>query len=595
VRNRSNSSILNSQFVSDKNWELRIGELLRFLLILTVLPVTSPAASQTPDEQFGLRVIDVRTEAEAAGLFSQIQSGQVFEEIAKAHSVDPSAKDGGYLGLFRLSDLKADLQRVVIGLKPGQISRATIGGEFLILQRLTSEEANWMASYKKGLEAFENARYEEASRSFLQALPYAEKLTPIDDRLEDNLHGLAEAYRLQKKYAEAEPFYRRYLALHWGGATAPEVLDRFSAVLALSYFQDSQFAEAHRKFYEALDRSPLGEGLYPAMSGILYKAQLMTEAETILERAVRLFPTSRDIHYHLAELYRISLKARKALEVFEQISRMKARVDVDPAVDRLQQSVVNQKIGSIHAELVELEEAATAYKKALEFTPDNIDARLGLGDVYLQQGRSEDALNEYNRALATDSKSVAGHFRVADANLRMGRFREASAAATKVLALDAGHRKAHYVLATALVRMDAKEESDKQLEVYRKLETEARSETDRGRDIVVVNRDAAAKLLEGRGEEAVEMFRKTIETFPDSVAAYLNLGTAQSKLGQHKPAVDTFQKMLSLNISDSFLVSWNLAQEYQSLGDTEASRRHKVVYLQNIDLALREALESNFD
>jgi hypothetical protein len=43
------------------------------------------------------------------------------------------------------------------------------------------------------------------------------------------------------------------------------------------------------------------------------------------------------------------------------------------------------------------------------------------------------------------------------------------------------------------------------------------------------------------------------------------------------------------------LVSWNLAQEYQYLGDMEASRRHKVVYLQNIDLALREALESNLD
>src|SRR5262249_24930931 len=165
----------------------------------------------------------------------------------------------------------------------------------------------------------------------------------------------------------------------------------------------------------------------------------------------------------------------------------------------------------------------------------------------------------------------------------------------QVLALDAGHRKAHYVLATALVRMDAKEESDKQLEVYRNLETEARSETDRGRDIIVVNRDAAAKLLEGRGEEAVEMFRKAIETFPDSATAYLNLGIAQSKLGQHKAALDTFQKMLTLNISDSFLVSWNLAQEYQFLRDTEASTRHKVVYLQNIDLALREALESNPD
>ena len=564
--------------------------------------VAIPAVSQNPNEQIGLRLIAVKTEAEAISLLNQIQSGQSFEAIAKAHSTDPSAKDGGFLGTFRLTDLKADLQRIVTGLEAGQISPATaIGGEFLILQRLTFEEANWMASYNAGLAAFESARYEDAAQKFLQALLYAEKLTPVDDRLEDNLHGLAEAYRLQKQYADAEPFYRRYLALHWGGPSAPEVaevLDRLSMLVTLSYFQDSQFEEARSKFLEAVEHSPLGEGLFTAMSSILFDAQLVDEAEAIMERAAQLFPTSRGVHYRLAELYRRSWKPRKALEVFERIGRMKASAGIDaidPAIDRLQRSVVYQKIGSIHTELAELDQAASAYKKALEFTPDSVDARLGLGDVYLQQGKAEDALKEYNLALAKDPKSAAAHFRNADANLRLGRFPEASAAAAKVLSLDARHRKAHYVLATALVRMGTQEESERELEVYRKLEAEARAETDRGRNIVVVNRGAAAKLLEGSAEEAVEMFRKAIETFPDSATAYLNLGTAQSKLGQHKAAADTFQKILSLNVSDSFLVSWNLAQEYQHLGDSEASRRHQVVYLQNIDVALREALETNLE
>jgi tetratricopeptide (TPR) repeat protein len=566
-------------------------------LILTVLFFCPVAVSQTPEERIGLRLIAVRTEAEAASLRNQIQSGQSFERIAKAHSMDPSAKDGGYLGLFRTTDLNADLHRAVIGLMPGQISPVTsIRGEFLIIQRLPFEEANWMAAYNAGLEAFENERYEDAAQKFLQALPYAEKLTPVDDRLEDNLHGLAEAYRLQKKYADAEPFYRRYLALRWGGPSAvdvAEVLDRLSVLVALSYFQDSQFEEARRKFFEVVDQSPPGEGLFAAMSSVLFEAQLIDEAQALAERAGRLFPTSRGIQFRLAELYRRSWKPRKALGAFETIGRMKAS-GIDPAMDRLQRSVVYQKIGGIHTELAELDLAASAYSKALEFTPDSVDARLGLGDVYLQQGKPDDALSEYNSALVTDAKSAAAYFRVADANLRMGRFAEASETAAKVLALDAGHRKAHYILATALVRMDAKEEGDRELEVYRKLEAEARSETDRGRNIGVVNRGGAAKLVEGRPEEAVEMFLKAIETFPDAATAYLNLGTAQSKLGQHKAAADTFQKMLALKL-DSFQVSWSLAREYQYLGEIETSRRHRVVYLQNIDLALGEALESRPD
>jgi tetratricopeptide (TPR) repeat protein len=210
----------------------------------------------------------------------------------------------------------------------------------------------------------------------------------------------------------------------------------------------------------------------------------------------------------------------------------------------------------------------------------------------LHQGEAQDALNEYNRALATAAKSAAAHFRIADANLRLGRFAEASQAAAKVLAIDAGHRRAHYVLATALVRINA-QDSERQLEVSRKLEAEARSETDKGRNIVIVNRQAAAKLQEAGAEQAIEMFLKAIETFPDSPTAYLNLGIVRSKLGRHQAAVETFQKLLTGNISDSFLVSWHLSQEYQHLGDMDASRRHRVVYLQNIDVALSEVLESN--
>jgi tetratricopeptide (TPR) repeat protein len=261
-------------------------------------------------------------------------------------------------------------------------------------------------------------------------------------------------------------------------------------------------------------------------------------------------------------------------------------------VDRLQRSIVYQKIGSIHAELAESDQAAAAYTKALELTPDSVDARLGLGDVYLQQGEPNDALNEYSRALAIDSKSAAASFRVADANLRMGQFAEASEAAAKVLALEAGHRKAHYVLATALLRLGEQQKGERELDVYRKLEAEARAETDRGRDIGVLNRGAASKLLDGQNAEAVEMLVKATEDFPESATVYMNLGIAQSKLGQHKAAVETFQKMLTLNL-DSFLVSWNLAREYQHLGDIEASRRHESVYLQNVDIALREALGSN--
>ena len=66
----------------------------------------------------------------------------------------------------------------------------------------------------------------------------------------------------------------------------------------------------------------------------------------------------------------------------------------------------------------------------------------------------------------------------------MGLLAEASEAAAKVLDIDSGYRKAHYVRATALARMGANEESDREFDIFRKVEEEARLQTDRIRYLV---------------------------------------------------------------------------------------------------------------
>jgi len=564
-----------------------------FLLLFTFYFTPTLRAQQ---EQVSLRILTVRTEAEATTIRSQLQKGESFEALARERSVDPSAKDGGYMGSFKLTDLRSEFQRALDGLAPGQVSAVTrVGNQFVLLERVSVEEVNWTSAMDAGVQAFRNGRYAEAEPRFREAVQYAETFTGGSDRLEDSLHNLAETYRALKKYAEAEPVYRRYLATRWGGPAAPEVLDCFAALLATAYFRDSQFPQVLRDFEQSVSRGPLGEDLYEAMTTVLFKAELMPEAESLMLRGVRMFPASRNARFHLAQLYRHIGKTQKALETLEELARMKAPEGTDPEVDRLQQSVVYQKIGSIQTERVELDAAESAYRKALEITPNSLEARLGLGDVYLQQSRPEDALAEYNRVAAADAKSVSAHLRIADAYLRLGRFAEASDAARKVLSIDPSHRRAHYILATALVRMDRKEEDGKELELYRKVEADSRSQYDRDRNIASLNRGAAAKLLEGHTEESIEAFIKLTESYPDSTAAYLNLGFVQSKLGRHKPAVETFEKLVRLGMGDNFLVQRNLAQEYRLLGDMESSRQHEVLYLQKIDLALQDAVDSNLD
>ena len=163
------------------------------------------------------------------------------------------------------------------------------------------------------------------------------------------------------------------------------------------------------------------------------------------------------------------------------------------------------------------------------------------------------------------------NFRVAEANLRAGPFRSRG-----IRGVEGPHNRPCTPESTLCPgdstrpAWSARDTPQRELEQFRKLEAEARSDTDRNRNIVVLNRGAAAKLLEGHPEEAVEMFLTVIESYPDSPTHYLNLGIVQSKLGRHKAGSGHVSEDAESRDGDNFLVYRNLAQEYELLGDMEA-------------------------
>lgn len=389
------------------------------------------------------------------------------------------------------------------------------------------------------------------------------------------------------QFVSEEVETRTIVAARWGAA---DVLDSFTDLLSLAYFRDNPFEAALKKYEQAVSRAPLSEDLYLAMNSILSGAELRTEAEALMMRAIMAFPDSRRVRYRLAELHRDSGRMKKSLEVFKEASEMDGPPGLDPALDRRQRSFIYQRIGGINTDLVQFDDAVAAYKKALEIDPRNGEARLSLGDVYLRRDRLDETLAEYTRVVAENPGSAVAHNRVAELNLRMARFPESAAAAAKALEIDPAHRRSRYVRGMALMRMGRLEEGQKELQEYEKLERKAQGETNRVREIVATNRGAAALLIEGQAEEALAMFRKGIESHPDAAAMYLNLGLAQSKLGRHQEAAKTFEAMLGLEPGDNFVVHRSLAREYELLGDTSAAARHQVLYLQKLDAALEAGL-----
>ncbi len=71
----------------------------------------------------------------------------------------------------------------------------------------------WETHNDAGKEAYQAGRYAEAEKQFKFALAEAERLGPSDWRLATSLNNLAGLYDTQGKCEEAEPLFKRSLAI----------------------------------------------------------------------------------------------------------------------------------------------------------------------------------------------------------------------------------------------------------------------------------------------------------------------------------------------------------------------------------------------
>lgn len=96
---------------------------LLFFAAASLLFLSPSRAWQDGPRKLALSLIVLHTEADAQGVTQRLEQGEDFAAIAKVLSTDPSASDGGYLGMLDPSQLRRELQAGITGLQPGQSSR----------------------------------------------------------------------------------------------------------------------------------------------------------------------------------------------------------------------------------------------------------------------------------------------------------------------------------------------------------------------------------------------------------------------------------------------------------------------------------------
>ena len=568
----------------------------RMLWVIAASCLVTPLVSAPQQaDRVGLRLLVVETEAEAADLRRQIAEGAGFERLARAHSLDPSSTSGGYLGALAISDLRPEFQVALRGLDPGGLSPvARVGDDYFLLHWLSEQEANWIAAREAGLRAIQNGRYRAAQQFLEVAAEEAAVFGDDDDRLGESLKDLAIAHGLQGHYVEALPLYRQSIAIRWATSAStdpsPDVagmLEHFATLLSLGYFRDNEFDQTRENFAAAIRQMTLTENLYTAMAGMLQVAELVEEAEMVLLRAIEAFPDSRLTHYALGELYAASGKPDQALEAFEDANAIDENLAGDSTLDRLQHSLVSQRIADMHVELFHLDDALRAYRAALELDPLSVDTHLLLGELYLKRAEVGNAQAELERVLVLDAADARAHSGLAEIHLRTGQFAESARAAERALEINPTNSRTRYIRARALVRLGMREEGQVEMARYQELLANEERDEQAGQDLRAASKRAAERVVGGEGGEAISSLESLIETDPDQAIPRLNLGVAQRKLGRRQAAIDTFQSMVARGFGDA-MVHRNLAMEFAALGDTQARDQHQATFFQRIDTTLTQ-------
>lgn len=130
-------------------------------------------AGAEPTTEYNASHILVETEEKAAELFTMLEDGAVFAELAKEHSTGPSGPNGGELGWFSAGMMVQPFEDAVMALEVGQTSppvQTQFGWHVLILNETRAKGAPPLADVRDDLVAtLENDAVEQAVSSLVEA------------------------------------------------------------------------------------------------------------------------------------------------------------------------------------------------------------------------------------------------------------------------------------------------------------------------------------------------------------------------------------------------------------------------------------------
>ena len=306
-------------------------------------------------------------------------------------------------------------------------------------------------SYRKALKLNQG---DVSARQYLDMLT---KDAPVDDpeRVTE-----FEGYITESRFKEVEPLLTAYVEQRpkssWGwyalgySRFAQQKIGTSIQALATSLQLDVKNPEAHK----ILGRDLMLIGRFDA-------------AQIEFEQGIKYSPESAEMHYNLGKLFSMQDNWAPARKQFEEARQ------IDPNyVENL------DALGMALEALGEDAAAVENYQKAIALTEAQnskfASAHINMSAYYNRTGNPEKALAFAQKALELDPKSDRAWFQKAKADEGQGRLNDAVESLNRAISFNPRSSSYYYVLSGFYRRLGKKEESQKALEAFMRLDQETK-------------------------------------------------------------------------------------------------------------------------
>jgi tetratricopeptide (TPR) repeat protein len=353
---------------------MKLGGFIGASLLVLSASLGLAAFQSGPNPRTGsvtLRLIVVGTGDEAGKVLNRLKSGEEFAAIARAESIDPTARDGGLLGRLEVSILRPEVRRALDGLRPGQFSPVVqVATGFAVLQVIADLPGS-------------PAPINPASLAAISAVGSVKYVPDIG--------GLPEAEALLREFPKPAD---------WNMEPRTICQARQDSLTAGVHMFEEFFSDGAAAIRKQRPASEL-------MQAHLGLAQLLAYQGS-MARAVEQYEQA----YTLAQSSRSG--ALGQIEMMLGVARLhKAGMDSGLFRQGGDLCLLPVRPGRGYAQTGDVQQAIAQFTKSLDRKPDDLEARWLLNLAYMALGTYPDAVPERYRiaTAAFESPQNVGRFR----------------------------------------------------------------------------------------------------------------------------------------------------------------------------------------